>query len=105
MKFYPNAHIVDARTLLDIIGASGPDPSDPGPVVVQIDFGDQKIEASYYRGEKDPDVVSRHDYFIDVKPLMPFLTRMLFDNEGFVTETGSHDMVCTLEWTIHNKAK
>jgi hypothetical protein len=105
MKFYPNADVRNALMLLDIIGASGPDPSDPGPVVVQIDLGGKVIEASYYKGKKDPDVVSRHDIFYDIKPLMPFLERMLFDEEDFVTETGSHDMVCTLEWTICKKGK
>lgn len=63
MKIYQGSEIKNAVTLLDIIGASGPDPSDPGPVVVQIVLGDAIIEASYYRGEKDPDVVSRHDVF------------------------------------------
>lgn len=88
--------------LLEIIGASGPDPSDRGPVVVRVMLEDGRIiEARYYRCEESElDARTKYDVFFDVEPLIPFVEKLLSEGKSFVTETGTHDMVCTLKWTI-----
>ncbi len=89
--------------LLDIVGASNPNPDDPGPVVVQVRLWDgRKVIASYYDGPKyhDPDAKVREDLFYELDILVPLVDRLLETGESFVTFTGSHDMVCCLEWSI-----
>lgn len=91
------------QRLLDIVGASGPDPKDPGPVVVEARLEDGRImQAAYYKGPKweNPDAESDYDFFIDVEPLRPLVVRLLETGESFVTLTGGDDMVCCLEWSM-----
>jgi len=89
--------------LLDLVGASGPNPSYRGPKVVEATLWDgRKVSASYYKGPKEtnPDARSRFDIFYDVEPLRPLVKHLLESGESFVTDTGSDDMVCTLEWSM-----
>jgi len=89
--------------LLDIVGASNPDPKARGPVVVEVRLWDGRIvSASYYNGPKfqKPDAESIYDIFYDVDPLVPLVDRLLQTGETFVTITGDDDMVCCLEWKI-----
>ncbi|PLX28815.1 hypothetical protein C0581_00790 [Candidatus Parcubacteria bacterium] len=95
--------IANKAQLLDLVGASCPDPSFTGPKVVEATIWDgRKVSASYYRGKKweTPDAETSYDIFYDVKPLVPFVERMLDSGESFVTITGEDDMVCCLEWSI-----
>ena len=90
--------------LLDIVGASGPDSQDRGPVVVRTTIWDGRlVSAAYYKdGPKrnSPDVETRGDVFWDTTSLEPFVDRLLDTGESFVTMTGSHDDICVLEWSI-----
>ncbi len=89
--------------LLDMVGASGPDPHDRGPVVVTANLWDgRKIQAAYYKGPKwqKPDAETYEDIFIDVAPLQAPVQRLLDTGESFVTITGSDDQVCCLEWCL-----
>ncbi len=92
--------------LLDLVGASGPDPSDRGPKVVYATLWDGRVvSASYYKGDKwqKPDAETDDDIFYDVEPLVPFVERMLEAGEPFVTITGTSDTVCALEWSIETE--
>lgn len=92
--------------LLDVVGASGPNPKDRGPVVVRATLWDGRtLEASYYTtrmGPKwqKPDAETNLDFFENVEPLRLPVQRMLDTGESFVTITGSHDEVCCLEWYL-----
>ncbi|MDD5489394.1 MAG: hypothetical protein PHP25_01790 [Candidatus Moranbacteria bacterium] len=93
--------------LIDVIGAGNPNPSASGPVVVEIELQGEigmsrTVIGSYYEGEKKPDVTARTDYIADDEALRPFIQKLITRGESFITETGSSDMVCTLEWTISN---
>ena len=91
--------------LLDNIGAGVFDPSDPGPKVISVMLNDgRSVVAHYYRGPKTPDVTSRRDYIDDDEAMRPHASALLETGTTFITETGSHDMVCTLEWSIEPKA-
>ncbi len=86
--------------LIDAIGAGSPDPSTRGPVVRQINTWDGRtVIGSYHRCEKkELDISVRECIIIDDKLLLPFIQRLLDNGTPFITETGSHDMVCTLQW-------
>lgn len=88
--------------LLDAVAASGFDPNHQGNPVVEIELWDgRKVHGNYHRCEESElDVTTRMDVFIDTTPLEPFVNRLLSDGIPFVTETGSHDAVCTLQWII-----
>jgi hypothetical protein len=92
--------------LLDIVGASNPNPSHPGPVVVAVRLWDGRlVRASYYgNGPKymTPDAETRSGIFFDIAPLVPLVERLLESGESFVTVTGTHDDVYCLEWSMAN---
>ena len=52
------------------------------------------------RSSRPPDAENRDDVFIDESPLIPLIERLLEAGESFVTITGTHDMVCALEWRM-----
>ncbi|MBT3355901.1 hypothetical protein HN784_00770 [bacterium] len=89
--------------LTDAIGAGSSDPSNPGPVVVSLSLWNGKqINGAYYRGTKGPDITVREDVIWDSEILDPFVRKLFAEGTPFITEMGSHDMVCTLEWKISN---
>lgn len=97
--------ISNKNMLIDAIGAGNSDPSARGPVVVSLNLWDgRRIEGAYYRGSEMPDVTAREDVIWDTGALRPFVEKLLAEDASFITETGSHDMVCTLQWTILDKA-
>jgi len=94
------AGTVDA--LMDRIGA-GCNPHDEGPEVVRVVLWDLRVVVGTYFdcGPKELDVVDHNsDVIFDNRKLQPFVSRLLDKGMPFVTETGSHDMICTLRWTI-----
>jgi len=95
MKKYQTSSI---GQIIDAIGASGPDPSAFGPEVVEITWENKTITGSYYKGKKYPDVISKEDVIFDDAALRPYVELLLSERKSFVTETGTHDMVCTLIW-------
>lgn len=99
--------IGNVNHLLDLVGASNPNPSNPGPTVIEAKIWDGRIvRADYYHGSKyfKPDAEVRTDIFYDLTPLEPLVDCMLKKGCSFVTITGTHDMVCCLEWSISSMA-
>ena len=77
--------------LMDLVRASTPpDPSHPGPVVIQATLWDERtVKASYTDDAESDDELG---YLIE---------RLLLDGEPFVTTvTDTDDLVCVLKWTI-----
>ncbi|MBU1179953.1 hypothetical protein KJ885_03345 [Patescibacteria group bacterium] len=101
MQVY-NVGAEDLKKLLDIVGASNINPSDRGPVVVRVNLSDGRvIKATYHNCKmQEIDVSSPYDIFLETEPLVPFVKELLSKGKSFITDTGSHDMVCTLKWTI-----
>lgn len=76
-------------------------PSLDGPILVRILLWDGRVvTASYYQGERSPDALSLEGGFRKSDELELLINRLLEEGTPFVTETGSDDQVCTLEWTI-----
>ena len=88
--------------LVDVIGVGSSDPKDPGSTVVELSLWNGLIvTSSYYRAEESElDVVSPADVIYDDEKLQLFVEKLLNEGRPIVTETGSHDMVCTLKWEI-----
>jgi len=101
MQNYP---LTTVAGLVDIIGAGNPDPSASGPVVVQATLMEDKrvVKGCYYKGPKTPDITSKFDVIMDDIALRKHVDALMKDGTSFITETGTSDMVCTLEWTIHD---
>jgi hypothetical protein len=91
-------------TLLDVVGASNPDPSLSGPKVVEARLWDGRIvSARYYKsGPKwnAPDAQTSYDVFYELHQIRPLVEHLLEAGESFVTVTGTSDLVCALEWSI-----
>ncbi|MEA1925790.1 MAG: hypothetical protein U9M90_00895 [Patescibacteria group bacterium] len=85
--------------LLDVI-AAGTDPYVLGPEAVRIEYQDYIIRGMHYFGNENPDTVCNLDYLVDMDQLRPLVEKLLRDKTSFITETGTHDMVCTLVWMI-----
>lgn len=87
--------------LIDAIGA-GCDPSDRGPVVVQATLWDGRIvQASYYKGDyKDANIDVDVDVIMDNELIRPHAEALVKDGTPIRVLTGSHDMVCFLEWKL-----
>ena len=93
----------ETQRIIDAIGAGNHDRNLAGPTVVRINLMDGRvIRGNYHKcEEKDLDVVNHQsDVIWDDDALRPFVERLLSSGQSFVTETGSHDTVCTLQWTI-----
>jgi len=106
--FMLTEEIAGRAHLIGLVAASLTDPKDRGPKVVEATLWDGRIvSATYYRGPKfrSPDAESRHEIFYDMGPIIPLVDKLLEDGESFVTVTGSHDTVCSLEWSIDSPAE
>lgn len=91
--------------LVNAVGIHNPNPHAHGPVVVEVNLWDGRVvRGSYYSGSKylNPDAQTiRESFRADDDPRLQELSeRLLESGENFVTQTGSHDDLCTLEWTI-----
>lgn len=91
--------------IIDAVGA-GCNPYNAGPTVVRINLKDGRtIKASYYRGPKigkKADIFHPNGNIIwDSSLIRSHVESLLSEGKSFVTETGSHDEVCTLLWEIH----
>ncbi|MBU0531414.1 MAG: hypothetical protein ABIG32_01485 [Candidatus Uhrbacteria bacterium] len=96
-------HATNIKKLVDHVGAGVMDPGERGPIPLRVLIWDGRVVvASYYKGTKTPDVTSRLDVIIDDVAMRPHVEALLRDDTSFITETGSHDMVCTLEWSIRS---
>ena len=106
MKSY---NVTSMNEILDIIGAGCIDLSDHGPVVTRIDtwfgvsilgrYGIKPTEGKFLVG----DVETKEDIFFEIELLRPFLQKLLDTGKSFFTVTGTHDMVCSLEWCLVSK--
>ncbi|HDL74912.1 MAG TPA: hypothetical protein ENH06_00810 [bacterium] len=101
--------IKNKAQLLDLIGAGVTNPKESGPVVIKAKIWDGRIVRAIFKTKIEKidgkkymvgDVEIYDDIFFDLKPLVPFVDKMLSTGESFFTVTGTDDMVCSLQWTI-----
>lgn len=91
--------IENVAQLIDAIGG-GCLPSAIGPVVAEYLLWDgRRVRASYYEGKENPDADFPEEVVWDDEKLRP-LAEILLLGKSFIIETGRHDMICTLQWTI-----
>lgn len=96
----------DIDELVELIANSSPltDPSDQGPVIMEITLWDgRKVEGRYHKDEIQPHIQSRSDYLADIPHLKALVEHLIPTNYGpraFITETGSGDDFCTLIWRL-----
>lgn len=64
-----------------------------------IMFPNGRIVSGAYTKET-PNITSRTDVIDDIAALQLLAEALTAQGTPFVTQTGSHDMVCTLKWSI-----
>ena len=101
--------IENVPQLRDLIAAGVMDPEAKGPVVVNANLWDGRTVIGTFNtkvkeidGEKYMvgDVETTDYMFFNERSLVPFVDKLLSDGESFFTVTGTHDEVCSLEWSI-----
>ena len=102
-------NIENKAQLLDLIATGVINPKEKGPVVIEAKIWDERIVKGTFKTKTEKidgrecmvgDVETREDIFFDESPLIPFVDKMLSTRDTFFTVTGTHDTVCSLEWTI-----
>ena len=101
----PETTVRNEVELLYAIGACIPDSENQNFHAVTIVLWDYRVVvANYYEcSELEVDVKTSDFIFTDCKPLIPFVDNLLKNENSFVTETGTHNMTCTLKWSIKPK--
>ena len=101
MYYYTAEHI---KELCELISTSTFDQLDPGPEVICITLWNNKeVICSNYGGDKKPDIKVETETIADHETLGYFVSRLVHDDESFVTQTRDGDVVKTLIWEIKNK--
>lgn len=75
------------------------DPDDRGAILVEVDLNDRtNFQARYHQGEEKPDFETSDDVLNPEGLLAAVGQLRRGERENIITSTGSHDLVCTLEW-------
>lgn len=94
----------NAEEVAKIVGLSNQNPSAKGPVVIEVSLWDnRKVTAAYYHEKakwNSPDAETDEEIFPDITEIKPLVMNLLENSVSFVTMTGAHNKVCSLEWTI-----
>lgn len=93
------SRVSNVSQLVDRIGAGIFNFKNHDNPAIKIFLWNNRVIIGSYT-DKSENIASRSDVITDNEKLTSLVNRLLNEGISFVTQTGSHDLLCVIEWTI-----